>query len=101
MKALYYGTTEEFNIIDASRCKGYKDFGRGFYATARKDHAESIAKRNKRIKMARQNKIARKNPNFRKETINAYRYNLIFSENTEGLNVKVFKTADVEWCIRW
>lgn len=46
--------------------------------------------------MARQNKIARKNPNFRKETINAYRYNLIFSENTEGLNVKVFKTADVE-----
>mgnify|MGYP007029400859 CR=1 FL=1 len=28
MKALYYGTTEEFNIIDVSRCKGYKDFGR-------------------------------------------------------------------------
>lgn len=97
MKALYHGTTEEFDIIDTSRGKGYKDFGRGFYATARKDHAESIAKRNKRIKMARQNKIARKNPNFRKETINAYRYNLIFSENTEGLNVKVFKTADVEW----
>lgn len=97
MKALYHGTTEEFDIIDTSRGKGYKDFGRGFYATARKDHAESIAKRNKRIKMARQNKIARKNPSFRKETINAYRYNLIFSENTEGLNVKVFKTADVEW----
>ena len=70
MKALYHGTTEEFDIIDTSRGKGYKDFGRGFYATARKDHAESIAKRNKRIKMDRQNKIARKNPNFRKETIN-------------------------------
>lgn len=97
MKALYYGTTEEFNIIDASRCKGYKDFDRGFYATARKDHAESIAKRNKRIKIARQNTIERRNHNYRKATFNAYRYNLIFSENTDGLNVKIFKTADVEW----
>ena len=29
MKALYHGTTEEFDIIDTSRGKGYKDFGRG------------------------------------------------------------------------
>lgn len=97
MKALYHGTTEEFDIIDASRGKGYKDFGRGFYATARKDHAESIAKRNKKIQLDKQNKIARRNPNYRKSAFNAYRYNLIFSENTDGLNVKIFKTADVEW----
>ena len=81
MKALYYGTTEEFDIIDVSRCKGYKDFGRGFYATARKDHAESIAKRNKRIKIARQNTIERRNPSYRKATFNAYRYNLIIFNN--------------------
>lgn len=97
MKALYHGTTEEFDIIDASQGKGYKDFGRGFYATARKDHAESIAKRNKKIKLERQNKIAKRNPNYRKVAYNAYRYNLIFSESTDGLNVKIFKSADIEW----
>lgn len=94
---LYHGTTEIFDIIDPSRGKGYKDFGRGFYATRRKEHAESIAKRNKKIKMERQNKIIQRNPNYKKVAYNAYRYNLIYSEKTEGLNVKIFKTADVEW----
>lgn len=34
MKRLYHGTTEKFDIIDQSQGKGYKDFGKGFYATA-------------------------------------------------------------------
>lgn len=97
MKKLYHGTTEKFDIIDSSQGKGYKDFGKGFYATAKKEHAESIARRNKKIKIERQNKIIKRNPYYSKETFNAYRYNLIFSEETEGLNVKVFNTADVEW----
>lgn len=97
MKTLYHGTTEKFDIIDASQGKGYKDFGRGFYATARKEHAEAIARRNKKIKIDRQNKIVKRNPNYRKEIFEAYRYNLEFSENIEGLKVKVFKNADIEW----
>lgn len=97
MKPLYHGTTEKFDVIDTSKGKGYKDFGRGFYATARKEHAESIAKRNKRIKIAKQAKIIARNPGYKKEIFDAYRYNLIFSENMTGLNVKIFKTADVEW----
>lgn len=97
MKLLYHGTTEEFDAIDPAYGKGYKDFGKGFYATARKDHAESIAKRNKRIKINKQNKILNRNPHYNRVAYNAYRYNLIFSENTEGLKVKIFKAADVEW----
>lgn len=97
MIQLYHGTTEEFDVIDPSQGKGYKDFGKGFYATARKEHAESIARRNKKIRIAKQNKLLQRNPNLKKMTFNAYRYNLIFSEKIDGLNVKIFKTADLEW----
>lgn len=34
MKPLYRGTIYEFDNIDVSVGKGYKDFGKGFYATA-------------------------------------------------------------------
>ena len=97
MKPLYHGTTADFDIIDVSHGKGYKDFGKGFYATARKDHAENIAKRNKKIMLAKQEKILARKPMYKKEVYQAYRYNLLFSENMEGLNVKIFNNADVEW----
>lgn len=45
MKKLYHGSTYLFTEIDVDRGKGYKDFGRGFYATAVKEHAENLAKR--------------------------------------------------------
>ena len=97
MKLLYHGSTEVFDIIDPNKGKGYKDFGKGFYATAVKSHAESIAKRNKRIKVKKQDKIAEKNKTYKKEVFTAYRYNLNYSENTAGLKVKIFKSADIEW----
>ena len=31
------------------------------------------------------------------QLIVAYRYNLLFSEETDGLKVKVFEKADKEW----
>lgn len=34
MKPLYHGTIYDFDEIDVSVGKGYKDFGKGFYATA-------------------------------------------------------------------
>lgn len=95
MKTLYHGSTEVFDVIDPNQGKGFKDFGKGFYATARKEHAESIARRNKKIKIAKNKK--KKDSKDKKEVFTAYRYNLIYSEDTTGLNIKVFKNADVEW----
>ena len=45
MKPLYHGTIYEFDEIDVTAGKGYKDFGKGFYATAVPMHAEKLAKR--------------------------------------------------------
>ena len=96
MKELYHGTIARFDVIDVNAGKGYKDFGKGFYATAVASHAEKLALRNKGIVERRQD-FLRKKDNIKIEPIVAYRYNLLFSEETEGLSVKVFKKADTEW----
>ena len=49
MKKLYHGTINDFDEIDLSAGRGYRDFGKGFYATAVPSHAERLALRNKRI----------------------------------------------------
>ena len=54
MKPLYHGTIYDFDDIDVSAGKGYKDFGKGFYATAVPSHAERLAIRNKNIAVKRQ-----------------------------------------------
>lgn len=101
MKDLFHGTTYEINEIDVTKGKGYKDFGKGFYATAIKSHAESIARRNKRILEAREGRMRQKNPQYRTKVYQAYRYDLEFDdsciENPEGLKIKIFKVADREW----
>ena len=96
MKELYHGTISQFDIIDVNAGKGYKDFGKGFYATAVVSHAERIALRNKEIAIRRQIFLERRS-NIKTEPIVAYRYNLLFNEKTDGLSVKIFKTADSEW----
>ena len=80
MKDLFHGTTYEISKIDVTQGKGYKDFGKGFYATAIKSHAESIARRNKRILEARESRIRQKNPQYRTKVYQAYRYDLEFDE---------------------
>lgn len=101
MKDLYHGTTYDINEIDVTMGKGYKDFGKGFYATSVKSHAESIARRNKRILEARESKIRQRNPRYRIKTFQAYRYNLEFDDscivNPGNLRIKVFEEADREW----
>jgi len=96
VKELYHGSIALFDRIDVNAGKGYKDFGKGFYATAVASHAERLAIRNKGIAERRQAFFKAKNK-VTIEPIVAYRYNLIFSENTEGLSVKVFSSADTEW----
>lgn len=98
---LYHGTTYDINEIDVLMGKGYKDFGKGFYATPVKSHAENIARRNKRILEAREAKIRQRNPKYKTRIYQAYRYNLEFDDscisNPGNLNIKVFRGADREW----
>ena len=43
MKNLYNGTIYLFDEINVTEGRGYKDFGKGFYATAIPAHAETTA----------------------------------------------------------
>ena len=97
MKKLYHGTISLFDEIDLAAGRGYKDFGKGFYATAVEKHAERMALRNREIWIKRQKALKAKNPSLKMQPAIAYRYNLVYNENTEGLAVKRFLTADTEW----
>lgn len=101
MKDLFHGTTYDINEIDVMMGNGYKDFGKGFYATPIKSHAENIARRNKRMLEAREAKIKQRNPKYKIKIYQAYRYNLEFDDsciaNPGNLNIKIFKEADREW----
>lgn len=98
---LYHGTIYDIVKIDVTQGKGYKDFGKGFYATPIKNHAENIARRNKRIIETKEAKIRKRNPQYKMNTYQAYRYNLEFDDscisNSENLKIKVFKEASREW----
>jgi hypothetical protein len=50
-----------FDEIDVNAGKGYKDFGKGFYATAIASHADRLAIRNKGIAERRQAFLIKKN----------------------------------------
>lgn len=101
MKDLFHGTTYDISEIDLTQGKGYKDFGKGFYATAIKSHAENMARRNKRIFEAREAKIRQRNPGYKERVYKAYRYNLEFDDscidNPGDLKIKIFYQADREW----
>ena len=96
MKPLYHGTIYDFDKIEVSAGKGYKDFGKGFYATPVPSHADKLAIRNKNIAVKRQSFLKNKK-GIRLTSVAAFRYNLLFSEDTTGLKVKVFDKADIEW----
>ena len=44
MKPLYHGTIYDFEEIDVSAGKGYKDFGKGFYSGASSMSQDEINK---------------------------------------------------------
>jgi len=47
---VYHGSYIEIKQIDLSKCQPYRDFGRGFYVTKYRQHAENWAKRKSRFK---------------------------------------------------
>ena len=82
---LYHGTNVEFEFIDIEYCPPHRDFGRGFYTTQIKIHAEQRA----------QDKVA-------KEGGTAIVKELEFSEtmfDDPALRVKRFAEADEEWAL--
>lgn len=101
MRDLYHGTVYDIIEIDVMRGKGYKDFGKGFYATSAKIHVENIARRNKHIIEIRETKLRKRNSQYKVGIYQAYRYNLEFDDscidNPENLKIKIFKEADREW----
>lgn len=46
---LYHGSNMEIDIIDFSKCRPYKDFGKGFYLTTIQEQAWNMAYRTKKI----------------------------------------------------
>jgi hypothetical protein len=46
---LYHGSNIEISHIDLSKCRPYKDFGRGFYTTPFKEQAWAMARRTARL----------------------------------------------------
>ena len=84
---VYHGSTYLFEEIDTDKGKPYKDFGLGFYVTKSRNHAISLALRNKRIE------IKRHYPDC-----NAYLYTFGFDINeAKKFKIKEFKNADIEW----
>jgi hypothetical protein len=47
---VYHGSHIEIKVIDLSKCEPYRDFGKGFYVTKFRQHAENWAKRKSRFK---------------------------------------------------
>lgn len=80
---LYHGSNIEINHIDLSRCKPYKDFGQGFYATDIFEQAQQLAQKN-----------AQRYGN--EPVVNVYEFDENQLENPE-LKVKVFHQPNQEW----
>lgn len=80
VKKLYHGTNKEFETIDLSFAKGFKDFGKGFYLTSSFSQAQ---------------KWAQKKGN-REEKAYIYCYDVKITKNTD---VKILEllSYDKEW----
>jgi hypothetical protein len=93
MITLYHGSIADFDEIDVSQGKPYKDFGQGFYCSETKSQAVGIATRNYGIELAKV-EIQKGEPSNLKKWL--YTYEFPRSE-LANLSVKVFENADKEW----
>lgn len=100
MKLLYHGSTYLFEEIDLTKSKGFKDFGKGFYATEDPDQAKQIALTHMDRILAKQEAVYGKV----QQKIIPYRYNLLYDDqlaqamiNSGDLQILQFPVADKEW----
>jgi hypothetical protein len=82
---LFHGSNQEITTIDLSRCKPYKDFGRGFYLTTIKEQAELMARRTVRIFGG-------------VSVVTSFMYDEISVSKGE-LSVKAFSNPNAEWAM--
>lgn len=84
MTRLYHGSNVAIEMIDLSRCKRGKDFGKGFYLNANPDQAMDMAERTSRIL------------NEGTPTLSCFEFDdTLVAE--KGLKVKVFSDYSEEW----
>jgi hypothetical protein len=90
---LYHGSSYDFDTIDLTQGRPYKDFGQGFYTSANTDHAKSMAERNAEM---RKSKLRRHDSEHK--LIGKWLYHYRFDKDKAAdLSVKEFIEADREW----
>jgi hypothetical protein len=86
---LYHGSLTSFDNVDIKNGLPYKDFGKGFYTSFVRSHAEKLAIRNKK----------RMKDRYKKDMFSyLYIYQMDFCVLSK-LNVKKFDYADEEWML--
>lgn len=80
---LYHGSNIAIENIELSKCRPYKDFGKGFYLTDIRRQAERMA--------ARTAKMFHGEP-----TLISFEFDLN-SALKQGLKIKIFNSPDEEW----
>ncbi|MDR0999530.1 MAG: DUF3990 domain-containing protein [Clostridiales bacterium] len=89
---LYHGTIYDFDAIDVSRGKPWKDFGRGFYASRTESQAQRLAIRNRNF----ENDLLVENGG--RPNAQAWVYTYEFDDdNLAKLSVKEFTEPNEEW----
>ena len=86
MTTLYHGSNVAVREVDLSRCKPFKDFGRGFYLTDIREQAQQMALRRVRI------------TGEGVPVVTAYAFDEACLRSGE-LNVKVFEQPTEEWAL--
>lgn len=80
---LYHGSNIDITEVDLSKCRPYKDFGKGFYLTTIKEQAVNMAKR--------VSKIYGGTP-----IVNTFEFN---EDIIEGMCIKKFIEPSAEWAV--
>ena len=89
---LYHGSIFEFEDIDITRGKPYKDFGAGFYTSKVREHAVDLALRNLKIE-ERRTKLHNVDTKS-KPWLYEYEFDL---SNLSKFKFKEFPSANAEW----
>ena len=90
-QSLFHGTISSIERIDVSLGRAHKDFGRGFYMAMSPHQAIGMMHKKYREAVRRSRDAARC-----KFVERLYKIQLKPTSES-GLNVKVFRTADMEW----
>lgn len=80
---LYHGSNTAIASVDLSKCRPYKDFGRGFYLTDIREQARRMAARTVRMFGG-------------SPVVTEFEFDLQYALES-GLSVRRFETPDEEW----